>query len=242
VIEDDLRDGSPTLPGMYDYRPACGDILGKPTTPARIRSVASETGARWPEALSGAGRISRCGWGAQVIPEAAEAGGRMPGESARAFEAFRHYRDLGASRSTAKVAQELGKAKTLIDRWSADWSWVRRAAAWDEEQDRVWRAAASVRQAEMARRHVEMARQVQEKLLQRLNTLTVDEIGVRDLPRLLDIAVKIERQAMGVDNSKAAVDVPTTPTLLPVDYSRKLMSTPEGRDLAARQIELLARA
>jgi hypothetical protein len=163
----------------------------------------------------------------------------MPGESARAFEAFTYYRNLGASRSTAKVAQELGKAKTLIDRWSADWSWVKRASTWDDEEDRTWRAAASARQAEMARRHVEMARQVQEKLLQRLNTLTVDEIGVRDLPRLLDIAVKIERQAMGVDNSKVPVDVPTTPTL--VDYSRKLLSTPEGRDLAARQIELLAR-
>jgi hypothetical protein len=79
---------------------------------------------------------------------------------------------------------------------------------------------------------------VQDKLL--TDTLTVGEIGVRDLPRLLDIAVKIERQAMGVDNSKVPVDVPTTPTLLPVDYSRKLLSTPEGRDLAARQIELLA--
>jgi hypothetical protein len=47
---------------------------------------------------------------------------------------------------------------------------------------------------------------------------------------------------VGVENSKAPVDVPTTPPLLPVDYSRKLLSTPEGRDLAARQIELLARA
>ena len=177
-----------------------------------------------------------------MIPVGAEAGARMFGESARAFEAFSHYRDLGASRSTAKVAQELGKAESLTDRWSSQWDWVKRAAAWDAEQDRIWRAAASARQVEMARRHVEMARRVQEKLLQRLDNLTVDEIGVRDLPRLLDVAVKIERQAMGVENSKAPVDVPATPTLLPVDYSRKLMSTPEGRDLAARQIELLARA
>ncbi len=166
----------------------------------------------------------------------------MPGESARAFEAFSHYRDLGASRSTAKVGQELGKAASLMDRWSADWSWVRRAAAWDEEQDGIWRAAASARQAEMARRHIEMARRVQKKLLQRLDTLTIDEIGVRDLPRLLDIAVKIERQALGVDNSKTPAEVAITPPLLPGDYARELLSTQEGRDLAARQIELLARA
>jgi hypothetical protein len=30
---------------------------------------------------------------------------------------------------------------------------------------------------------------VQEKLLMRLNALTIDEIAVRDLPRLLDVAV-----------------------------------------------------
>jgi hypothetical protein len=157
----------------------------------------------------------------------------MFGESARAFEAFSHYRDLGASRSTAKVAQELGKAESLMDRWSADWSWVKRAAAWDEEQDHIWRAAVSARQAEMARRHVDIARRVQEKLVQRLDTLTVDEI---------DVAVKIERQAMGVENSKTPVEVAITPPLLPGDYARELLSTPEGRDLAARQIELLARA
>lgn len=177
-----------------------------------------------------------------MIPVGAEAGARMFGESARAFEAFSHYRDLGASRSTAKVAQELGKAESLMDRWSADWSWVKRAAAWDEEQDHIWRAAVSARQAEMARRHVDIARRVQEKLVQRLDTLTVDEIGIREVARLLDVAVKIERQAMGVENSKTPVEVAITPPLLPGDYARELLSTPEGRDLAARQIELLARA
>ena len=44
-----------------------------------------------------------------------------------------------------------------------------------------------------------------------------------------------------MENSKAPVDVPTTPPLLPVDYSRKLLSTPEGRDLATRQIEPAAK-
>ena len=37
-------------------------------------------------------------------------------------------------------------------------------------------------------------RVVQEKLLMRLLALTIDEIAVRDLPRLLDVSVKVERQ------------------------------------------------
>jgi hypothetical protein len=89
----------------------------------------------------------------------------------------------------------------------------------------------------MARRHVEMARAVQEKLLMRLDSLTIDDIAVRDLPRLLDVAVKVERQALGLEGSRVAVDVVATPPTPPVVVSRLLFSTPEGRELAARQIE-----
>ena len=52
---------------------------------------------------------------------------------------------------------------------------------------------------------------MQDTLLTWLDTLTVDEIAVRDLPCLLDIAVKIERQSAGVETSKAPVDVPIAP-------------------------------
>ena len=44
---------------------------------------------------------------------------RQPHESAKAYEAFCSYRDMGSSRSTAKVQQEIGKSKRLIDRWSS---------------------------------------------------------------------------------------------------------------------------
>src|SRR5438445_12291331 len=63
---------------------------------------------------------------------------RQPAESSKAFAAFCRYRDLGpADRSTAKVAQKLGRSKTLIDRWSSRWSWVKRVEAWDAEQERI---------------------------------------------------------------------------------------------------------
>ena len=42
----------------------------------------------------------------------------MKTESARAFEAFKEYRDLGAKRSIVKVAQRLSKSDTIIKRWS----------------------------------------------------------------------------------------------------------------------------
>src|SRR5688572_2143686 len=52
-------------------------------------------------------------------------------ESNEAFEAFKIYLNLGVERSTKKVAEQLGKSLSLIQRWSADWRWVERCRAFD---------------------------------------------------------------------------------------------------------------
>ena len=49
---------------------------------------------------------------------------QQPGESARAYEGFVAYRDLEASRSLRKVAAELKKPDSLVERWSRDHDWV----------------------------------------------------------------------------------------------------------------------
>ena len=109
------------------------------------------------------------------------------------------------------MAQEVGRPLSLIHRWSSQWAWVKRAATYDAEQDAICRAAAYAAQVEMARRHVDMARTVQQKLLSRLDALTIEEIRISDVARLLDTSVKIERQAMGLEGSRVAVDVVATP-------------------------------
>lgn len=56
---------------------------------------------------------------------------RQPGESPRAFEAFGIYARMGAARSNAAAARQLGKTTTLLNQWSAKHQWVKRAEAWD---------------------------------------------------------------------------------------------------------------
>jgi hypothetical protein len=56
---------------------------------------------------------------------------RRTGESARAFEAYQSYRDMGAQRSLAGVGQKLGKSKAILERWSSRWEWVRRCEVYD---------------------------------------------------------------------------------------------------------------
>lgn len=57
-------------------------------------------------------------------------------ESTQAYDAFDLYRNMGPERSCAKVGQKLGKSTTIMERWSAKWSWVARAAAWDQHLDK----------------------------------------------------------------------------------------------------------
>jgi hypothetical protein len=72
-----------------------------------------------------------------ALAEDREAWERQPHESTPAFEAFREYRGMGATRSTRKVAQRLSKSDTLIRGWSSRWHWRVRIEAWEREQDRL---------------------------------------------------------------------------------------------------------
>ena len=50
-------------------------------------------------------------------------------ESNKAFAAFKTYLELGAQRSLATVAEQHGKSKTMIERWSRRFDWPARVQA-----------------------------------------------------------------------------------------------------------------
>ena len=62
---------------------------------------------------------------------------RHPDETAKAYAAFRYYRDLSEARSIRQVAQKFTISDTLAKRWSTVHAWVSRVRAWDEYQDRI---------------------------------------------------------------------------------------------------------
>lgn len=124
---------------------------------------------------------------------------QQTGESARAYEAFRTYRDLEPSaRSIRRVAQELGKSATLVGRWSSTCRWVERAEAWDREQDRLWQADLRARRRTIVDRHLRVAQAAQGKIVQRLVGLDAEKLTVVELIRLLEVASRIERDALAV--------------------------------------------
>jgi hypothetical protein len=91
---------------------------------------------------------------------------RQEPESARAYEAFCHYRDLGPSRSLAKVGQELGKSVGLMERWSSEHDWVARVRALEARDQMLMREAVQEHVRGNAEDHAKRESKLREKALE----------------------------------------------------------------------------
>ena len=130
---------------------------------------------------------------------------KQPGESAKAFEAFAIYRDMGVERSVRKVTQRLNKSLTLIGKWSSRYNWPERARAYDRDLDRQAHAQAVREVRSMTNRHIRIAMQLQAKALEALEQLNVATLSPKMQLAFLAKATEIERMnrlsAAGMDDS-----------------------------------------
>ena len=122
---------------------------------------------------------------------------RQENETAKPFEAFCIYRDLGPGRSLSQVAKSLGKSDTLMSRWSSEYDWVKRAAAWDHEQDRIARQEQIKEIVDMRKRHAKIAKKALDKISVALDSIDPEDMSNADIARLMSEASKLERISRG---------------------------------------------
>lgn len=122
---------------------------------------------------------------------------RQTEETPKPFEAFCLYRDMGPERSLRKVAEKLEKSDTLIGRWSSQYNWVERVAAWDNEQDRIARIEQLKEIKKMRNRHAGIAKAMIVKAGQALKRIPDEEIKASDISRMIEVASKLERISRG---------------------------------------------
>ncbi|WHH58296.1 hypothetical protein [Petroclostridium sp. X23] len=126
---------------------------------------------------------------------------RLPDETAKAFEAFAVYRDLGPSRGIREVARRLDKSRTLIGEWSSKYGWVERALSWDAEQDRLNRLEQLEEIKKMKKRHADLATDMLAKAAKGLKNLSLKEMTAANITMMIDIAAKLERVSRGEPDS-----------------------------------------
>lgn len=107
---------------------------------------------------------------------------QLRSESAKAFQAFLQYANLGPQqRSHTRVATQLKRSKRLIEGWSTQHQWVARAAAWDREQHEARQAAEQADIDATRQRHKKTAQLVSHTLE---NVVCSFAARVRDLADL----------------------------------------------------------
>lgn len=131
---------------------------------------------------------------ANIQPEPWE---RQKGETSKAYAGFCAYRDLGPDRSIRKAGEVLGKNQTTLEQWSARNDWVKRAGAWDAEQDRITRQAQIDEIKKMRKRHADLANAMLVKAAKALQRIPEDEIKAGDVSRMVETAAKLERISRG---------------------------------------------
>lgn len=118
---------------------------------------------------------------------------RQLGESTQAFEAFKIYRDLGLKRSNNEVCNQLSKSRQLISRWKSIWNWDERVRAYDNALEKEAHKAAIKNLKDMTNRHIRISVQLQNKALEALNSMKVEDMTPRDIREYLKLATDLER-------------------------------------------------
>lgn len=138
---------------------------------------------------------------------------RLPAESDPAWEAFKAYRDLGVKRSTAKVAKQLSKSVTLMNRWSGTHRWVQRAQTYDAHLDREWLREQAELRRKAAQRNAASAGLAIQKFGQYVMAIDVNDprVSASDIAAIARVAVQLEQGALAVPTAVVAGGGPAAP-------------------------------
>ncbi|OKH30614.1 hypothetical protein NIES2119_30700 [[Phormidium ambiguum] IAM M-71] len=138
----------------------------------------------------------------------------IPGETAKAFEWFCRYRDLGGERTLVKVAELYGKETAYIQqlqKWSCKHHWVSRTLSFDQyrnqilldEQDRIEIERARLssqqwnqRQKELREEEWEMSRLLLAKAREMLSySLDERRWTFRDAAAMIQLGMELAKSA-----------------------------------------------
>lgn len=121
---------------------------------------------------------------------------RRPEETARAYDAFRRFRDFGALRTLPDIANATATAMRTINRWSEDHRWFERAIAWDDEIHMAddHRRLEAIRT--MHENHQRAGRAAMAKGLAALQAAEPHEIPAYAAARLIELGARLERDTL----------------------------------------------
>ena len=145
---------------------------------------------------------------------------RLPGEQDAAWEAYRRYRNMPSSkrnltalktilikeRDAAEESGDFDNVPTVryltLSRWSKEYNWAERTAAWDAETDKAWQDETLLVIREAARRQWENSKELQRVgmlALQLINPQTLADKFPQEVRHFIIDGGEQEQAILGVD-------------------------------------------
>lgn len=121
-----------------------------------------------------------------------------PDESAKAYQAFEVYRDMGADRTLERLGRHYGKTTGAMELWSARYDWQARVRAFDEAaaakaSERALEDAAAVRS-----RQAQHAKAIQLRAMQKIAAMDPGDMSMSEATRAWQVGAEAERKALGI--------------------------------------------
>lgn len=123
---------------------------------------------------------------------------RQDGETPRAYDAFRRFRDAGPRRAVEPIADAAEVSLNTAKRWSARHLWHTRAEAWDDHCHRIEDEGRLDKLRKMHADHVKAGQIAILKAMQALAGMPANQIPAGAAARLLELGVRIERNTLTV--------------------------------------------
>lgn len=132
---------------------------------------------------------------------------RLDNESVEDFRLFVLYREMGHTRSLARLSVRIFMPRGDLLRLSKQHSWTRRAEEYDTEHTRLAILEIEREVPDMRKRMAEGAKMMMQKALDAAENFPTNAINARDLPVWIDISSKLERASRGVSDAPKKVEI-----------------------------------
>ncbi|MFR9675788.1 hypothetical protein [Streptomyces sp. TR02-1] len=147
---------------------------------------------------------------ATVLSEEVNLWDRQPGETARQYNQFRVYLDLGRTRSLTKAAETLTISYGQVRNIASARRWTTRAEAWDAHKSAEFEAQWTEERLRAAEDDARVLKVVMGKVASKLQGVDAAKMSLAELARFTDLALKYRRllygdpaQALSTDETPA---------------------------------------
>lgn len=154
---------------------------------------------------------------------------RQPGETDWEYKVWLCYRDAypGKRPSYRDVAEQLGTTLNAVRKIAQRWTFPTRLQAWAKHVDEITLKQREQEILEMNKRHVEMAKALNDKIQKAIENIDPYELSPREIGTLMKTATELERKARLDQVPKSSADLgvdDTNPELKKVDIKTENIS------------------